>query len=195
MTHKALEIIRNEHAALSAMLRSILLLLAQHRRDGTLPDFAALRAMLFYVDEFPEKRHHRKESELLFPKLRARTPQHRDLLDHLDLDHTRGESRIRELEHALLAFEMMGESRRSEFEETAARYVDFYLGHMALEEREILPLAERSLTAADWKDLDDAFLANRDPLTGAQPEAEYAVLFTRIVNLLPSPVGLGPPAS
>ena len=94
MTHKALEIIRGEHAALSAMLRSILLLLAQHRRDGTLPDFAVLRAMLFYVDEFPEKRHHRKESELLFPKLRARTPQHRDLLDHLDLDHARGESRF-----------------------------------------------------------------------------------------------------
>ena len=195
MTHKALEIIRGEHAALSAMLRSILLLLAQHRRDGTMPDFAALRAMLFYVDEFPEKRHHRKETELLFPKLRARTPQHRDLLDHLDLDHARGESRIRELEHALLAFEMMGESRRSEFEETAARYVDFYLGHMALEEREILPLAEQSLTAADWKDLDDAFLANRDPLTGAQPEAEYAALFTRIVNTVPGPVGLGPASS
>jgi hemerythrin-like domain-containing protein len=195
MTHKALEIIRGEHAALSAMLRSILLLLAQHRRDGTMPDFAALRAMLFYVDEFPEKRHHRKETELLFPKLRARTPQHRDLLDHLDLDHARGESRIRELEHALLAFEIMGESRRSEFEETAARYVDFYLGHMALEEREILPLAEQSLTAADWKDLDDAFLANRDPLTGAQPEAEYAALFTRIVNTVPGPVGLGPTSS
>src|SRR5262245_51750375 len=107
MTHKAIEIIRGEHAALAAMLRSILLLLAQHRRDGTLPDFAVLRAMLFYVDEFPEKRHHRKESELLFPKLRARTPLQRELLDHLDLDHARGEVRIRDLEHALLAFEMM----------------------------------------------------------------------------------------
>ncbi len=66
---------------------------------------------------------------------------------------------------------------------------------MALEEREILPLAEQSLTAADWKDLDDAFLANRDPLTGAQPEAEYAALFTRIVNTVPGPVGLGPASS
>ena len=194
MTHKAIEIIRDEHAALSAMLRSILLLLAQHRSDGTLPDFTALRAMLFYVDEFPEKRHHRKESELLFPKLRARTPLHRDVLDRLDLDHARGEARVRELEHALLAFEMIGESRRGEFEEAAKRYVNFYLEHMALEEREILPLAERSLTAADWKDLDDAFLANRDPLTGAQPEAEYATLFTRIVNLVPAPLGLGPAA-
>ena len=193
MRHTTVDIIRAEHAALSAMLRSIPLLLAQHRRALTMPDFAALRAMVFYVDEFPEKRHHKKESELLFPKLRARTPQHRDLLDHLDLDHSRGEARIRELEHALLGFEIMGEARRAGFEDIATRYVDFYLGHMAIEEREVLPLAEKFLTAADWKELDEAFLENRDGLAGAQADDEYTALFSRIVRLAPAPVGLGPP--
>ena len=51
MTHATLSIIRHEHRALSAMLSSILLLLRDHRRHGTLPDFGALRAMLFYVDD------------------------------------------------------------------------------------------------------------------------------------------------
>ena len=211
MTHATLSIIRDEHAALAAMLRSIVLLLAQHRRQGTLPDFAALRAMLFYVDEFPEKRHHRKESELLFPKLRARTPLARDLLDHLDGEHSQGERRIRDLEHALLAFEIMGEPRRTAFEQKAQRYVDFYLAHIAMEEQQILPLAKRVLTAADWAELDDAFSANRDPLTGREtarppegftpecaarrhpedPESDYRALFSRIVNLVPAPIGLG----
>jgi hemerythrin-like domain-containing protein len=192
MTHATTRIIREEHAALSAMLQSILLLLAQHRRQGTLPDFAALRAMIFYVDEFPEKRHHRKESELLFPKLRARTPLSRELLDRLDEDHARGERNIRALEHALLGFEMVGEPRRLAFEQAAQRYVDFYLSHMAVEEQQILPLAERVLTAQDWADLDEAFLQNRDPLTGHEPEADYRALFTRIVNLVAAPIGLGP---
>ncbi len=192
MGHATTRIILEEHAALSAMLRSIVLLLAKHRQQATLPDFAHLRAMLFYVDEFPEQRHHRKESELLFPKLRARTPMSRDLLDHLDEDHARGERSIRELEHALLGFEMMGEPRREAFEHAAQRYVDFYLAHMAMEEKEILPLAERVLTDDDWAQLDEAFCANRDPLTGHEPEAQYRALFTRIVNLLPAPIGLGP---
>ena len=191
MSHAALRIIHDEHAALSAMLRSIVLLLGQHRRNGTLPDFAALRAMLFYVDEFPEQRHHRKESELLFPKLRARTAEAGAVLDRLDEDHARGESAIRELEHALLAFEMMGESRRADFEEAAQRYVDFYGQHMALEEGQILPLAEQVLTAQDWAELDAAFAANRDPLTGHEPEDDYRALFSRIVNSLPAPLGLG----
>ena len=191
MSHATVRIIREEHAALAAMLRSILLLLDQHRRDRTQPDFRALRAMLFYVDEFPEQRHHRKESELLFPKLRARTPLSRDMLDRLDAEHARGEHMIRELEHALLAFEMLGEPRRAAFEELARRYVDFYFSHMGLEEREILPLAERVLTREDWMELDEAFEANRDPLTGHAPEPDYEALFTQIVSVVPAPIGLG----
>jgi hemerythrin-like domain-containing protein len=193
MKPNAVRIIRDEHQALAAMLNSLLLMLAQDRRDKRLPDFASLRAMLFYLDEFPEQRHHRKETELLFPKLRARTPLARELLDRLDQDHQRGEARIRELEHRLLGFEMMGESRRAAFEDAAERYVDFYLTHMALEERDVLPLAERVLTEDDWADIDAAFRANRDPLTGCQPEAEYEQLFTRIVSLVPAPLGLGQP--
>jgi hemerythrin-like domain-containing protein len=191
MSHAALKIIRSEHAALSAMLRSLILLLAQHRKGSTLPDFKALRAMIFYLDEFPEKRHHRKESELLFPKLRARTPLSRSLLDHLEGDHAAGERNIRDLEHALLGFEMLGEPRREAFERAAARYVDFYLAHMSLEEREILPLAEKVLTPQDWAELDAAFLANEDPLAGAPAQPDYTALFTRIVNLVPAPIGLG----
>lgn len=170
MTHLTTRTIRQEHAELTAIFRSILLLVSQHREQGTLPDFEALRAMLFYIDEFSEQHHHRRESELLFPKLRARAPLSRELFDRLDHDHARGERRIRDLERALLGFEMMGEPRRGAFEQAVERYVDFYLAHMALEEQELLPLAERVLTEADWGQLDAAFTDSRDPLTGHQGE-------------------------
>ncbi len=192
MPNPALATIRDEHNALSAMLRSLRMLLAEHRRRGSLPDFSVLRAMLFYIDEFPEKLHHTKESELLFPKLRARCPEAAEVLDRLDRDHARGEHSIRELEHQLLAFEVMGESRREAFERSVDQYVDFYLSHMALEEAEVLPLAQRVLSADDWAELDAAFLANRDPLTGHEPDDAYRPLFRKIVMTAPAPIGLGP---
>ncbi|MCY1250355.1 hypothetical protein D9M72_639850 [compost metagenome] len=86
---------------------------------------------------------------------------------------------------------MLGESRREAFEKTVEGYVDFYLNHMASEEREILPLAERVLSANDWQDLDEAFAQNRDPMTGHVPDFEYNALFTRIVNMAPAPIGWG----
>ena len=184
--YSTISILRSEHTALVTLLRTATSLVAKAREQGGLPDFAILRAMLFYIAEFPEHHHHRKESELLFPKLRARTPLARSLLDHLDDDHARGEGRVRELEHALTAFEVLGQSRRAAFEKALGRYVDFYLVHMSLEEREIFPLAERVLHARDWEELDREFTASRDPLTGADPQAEYVELFARMRQHLPA---------
>jgi len=180
MRHHALDVIRDEHQALAA------------RREKQLPPFDVLRAMMFYIDEFPERLHHTKESELLFPKLRERAPEMGEVLDRLDRDHATGERAIRDLEHALLAFEVMGESRREAFEQATERYINAYLDHMAREETDVLPAAKRLLTEADWTELDAAFAANKDPLTGHEPEDDYRALFSRIVNALPAPLGLGP---
>ena len=172
--YSTIRILRSEHTALVTLLRTATSLVVEAREQARMPDFALLRAMLFYIAEFPERHHHRKESELLFSRLRARTPLARALLDHLDDDHARGEARSRELEHALTAFELLGESRRAAFEAALERHVDFCLVHMALEEREIFPLAERVLQARDWEELDADFAVGPDPSTGADPQAEYA---------------------
>jgi hemerythrin-like domain-containing protein len=189
----ALEIIRAEHQALSAMLRSMQMRVAQHRRQRTRPPFDVLRAMLFYVDEFPERLHHTKESRPLFARLRARCPELAGVLDRLDADHAQGEQAIRTLEHALLAYEVMGDARRVAFEQALQRYVDFYLSRMAVEENDVLPAAERVLTGEDRLVLDAAFATNRDPLTGHAVDDVYRPLFSRIVMSAPAPIGLGPP--
>ncbi len=185
-----LKILRDEHAALASMLRTLPLLVAA-TKDGRAPDFALLRDMVFYVADFPERQHHRKESELLFPKLRARAPWARDLLDRLEEEHARSEFWIHTLEHALTAWEVIGEARRAAFETAVQRYTEFYLEHMALEEREIMPLALQVLTQADWNELDDALAPEPDPLTGLESEAAYRALFDRIVFTVPPPLGLG----
>ena len=191
MRHLALDVIHDEHQALAAMLRSMSLLVAQAQRERHAPDFGVLRAMLFYVDEFPERLHHPKESELLFPRVRQRCPQLAATLDRLDADHARGEAAIRTLEHALLAYEVLGETRRPDFVEAMERYVGGYLAHMAVEENEILPAARANLTDADWAVLDSAFASNRDPLTGHDADEVFRPLFSKIVMTAPAPVGLG----
>ena len=174
------------------MLRSLSMMLAHARRHGALPDFDVLRAMLFYIDEFPERLHHAKESELLFPRLRQKAPEVGPVLDRLDREHAAGETMIRDLGHALLAFEMLGRSRWAAFEDRLELYVNFYLAHMSTEEREVLPLAQTRLDAQDWAELDAAYSAHCDPLTGHDPGDDYREVFQRIVDKAPAPIGLGP---
>lgn len=192
MSHESIRIIHDEHAALTAMLHSLRMMLK--RGPGKEPEsfFDVLRAMLFYIDEFPEQLHHTKETELLFPPLLKRAPHLREAIEQLDKDHAHGESSVREIQHLLLAWELLGESRRAAFEQATARYLDFYLEHMRMEETVIMPEAEKVLTEADWEALDAAFSTNRDPLTGKYPhDRVYDRLFTRIVMRAPAPIGLG----
>jgi hemerythrin-like domain-containing protein len=196
MTHPALRVIRDEHATLAAMLQSLM----QMVRRGPDPDgsgqhelyFDVLRAMLFYIDEFPERHHHPKESDLLFPRVARVAPRLMPVIDQLERDHHSGEHRVREIMHLLMAWEYLGDTRRAAFETAVTAYVDFYLHHMRLEETEILPAAEAHLSEADWQALDAAFARNRDPLNTQVPrDPAFERLFSLIVSRAPSPVGLG----
>lgn len=192
MTHQSIRIIHEEHMSLAAMLRSLGMMIDRGPSEESEVFFDVVRAMLFYIDEFPEKLHHPKESDLLFPKVVRLAPETYDTVVQLEKDHANGESSVRELQHLLLAWELLGESRRAVFDQAVKRYIEFYLEHMRLEEHVILPAAKKVLGDEDWKELDAAFATNCDPLTGKYPrDATYDKLFTRIVTRAPSPIGLG----
>ena len=192
MAQESLQIIHDEHNALSAMLRSIGMMVERGPGSKQENFFDVLRTMLFYIDEFPERLHHPKESELLFPRVARLAPEAAQAIAQLDRDHAKGEAAVRELQHLLLAWELLGDSRRSAFEVAVKRYLAFYLEHMRLEESVVLPAAQRLLSDADWVELDAAFAANCDPLTGKTPtDPAYERLFTRIVSRAPAPIGLG----
>lgn len=192
MKHPSMQIIFEEHSALSAMLRSLSLMVKRGPEPNRSKYFDVLRAMLFYIDEFPERLHHPKESELLFPPVLKRCPELASVVDHLEKDHVREEQQVRELQHLLLAWELLGDSRRNAFEKAIQEFMQFYLEHMRLEESVILPQAQKSLSAEEWKALDDAFATNCDPLTGKYPPGQdYKGLFSRITENAPAPIGLG----
>jgi hemerythrin-like domain-containing protein len=192
MKHRSLEIIRDEHSSLAAMLQSMRMLVDRGPGQDARQFFDVLRAMLFYIDEFPEKRHHPKETELLFPRVAKAAPQVGLAVARLDRDHEYTEKAVRDIQHLLLAWELLGDTRRQAFQDGFTRYVNLYLAHMQLEEQEILPAAEKHLSEADWQALDAAFEQNCDPLTGRyKPDPVYEQLFSRIVRSAPAPIGLG----
>ena len=192
MPHLTLQIIRDEHAAVAAVLRSLTMMIQRGPEEEPERFFDVLRAMLFYIDEFPERLHHPNESNLLFPRLARAAPELMPVISRLETDHISGEGRVRELQHLLLAWELMGDARRPAFTEAAQAYVTFYLAHMRTEETELLPVAARVLDDSDWVLLDAAFERSHDPLAkGGTYDPCYDRLFTRILTRAPAPIGVG----
>lgn len=189
---KAIGILKSEHRSLSAVLHG-LNELARMAQDATVrPQFQVLRTMLRYIDEYPERLHHPKEDTYLFEALAARSPEARPIIDGLQKEHQEGARRVRELERALLFFEEGWPAGAREFQQACERYARFHWDHMRREEQELMPLAEKALTAEDWKKIDEAFAANEDPIAGLR-EKDFQQLFSKIAQLAPAPIGLGEP--
>lgn len=187
----AIGIIRGEHRGLAAVLSCLDGALREVERGAQEPDFELFRLILSYIDSFLDRYHHPKEDEYLFRRLRARDPDAAALLDDLEHEHEHVGPELTKLKDALDAYEREGASRLADFRAAVDRYNAFEWEHMRKEEEEIIPLAREKLADEDWAEIDDAFLANDDPLFGDKPREEFRKLFSNIVRLAPPPHGYG----
>jgi len=187
--NKTLSILHDEHRSISAVLHGLKELACMAQDSRVHPAFETFRAMIRYIDQFPEQFHHPKEDEYLFPALIERAPQAEALVLELRHEHEEGARLVREVERAVMLFEERWPAGAREFQVAVDDYAAFHWNHMRKEEQELLPLAERYLSAEDWRRIEEAFASNNDPIAGVR-EKDFATLFTRIVTLAPQPVGL-----
>jgi len=190
----AVRTILDEHRSLAAVLHGMLYLVHDIRDARSKPNFEVLGAMIYYIDAFPERYHHPKEDRYLFRALRRRRPEAAPLLDGLEVEHRAGAEKIRMLEQALARYQQGGPAEFSNFLAAVEAYADFHWEHMRVEEKQVLPLAQQYLTEDDWKTIDEAFAGHADTMLGAESGRQFDALFTRIVNLAPPPIGVGPEA-
>jgi len=189
---ESIGILKSEHRSMSAVLLGLKHLAEIAQDPKVKPEFAVFRSMLRYIDEYPERLHHPKEDEHLFACLVRRSAESKDLIGKLKAEHLHGAKLIRELERRLMLFEEQWPQGAAEFLGAVDAYADFHWKHMRKEDTELLPLAEKHLTADDWRAIDRAFGANQDPIAQIE-ERDFQRLFSRIASLAPAPVGLGDP--
>lgn len=191
---EVIRIIIDEHQSLAGILHAIRHMIREFGQGTLQPDFGLLKAMVEYLEAYPEKRHHPKEDRYLFALLRRRTGEGSEAMARLEQEHAHADARIAELRRALAAYAAGDAGGYDGFARAFEAYADFYRSHMLIEEREILPLIRQHFTAADWQAAEAGFATLADPpreghLPGSQEDFRH--LFSRLVSAAPPPVGLG----
>jgi hemerythrin-like domain-containing protein len=189
---QAIRIIEDDHRALAAVLHGMRYLVREIAERGAAPRFDVLGAMIYYIDAFPERVHHPRESEYLFRFLRARCKAAAPFLDVLEDEHRAGAEYVRGLGQALARYQGGGPSEFPAFAAAVESFAAFELEHMRREERDIMPLAKAHLLPSDWEIIDAAFAGGAVPIFNPKTTDEYTKLFDRIVMLAPPPIGVGP---
>lgn len=189
---KALNIIKDEHRSLAAVLHGFIYLIGEIEAGRMKPDFRLLRAMLHYLEAFPEALHHPKEDGFLHPHLRNRSAEAARILEFVEEEHRQSRWQSQALSGFLDEYEREGAVAFTNFAQAVKTYAEAQWRHIEREEQLVLPLAVRVLTPEDWDEIGAAFGAHHDPLGGIDVNKEFRHLFREIANLAPPPIGVGP---
>ncbi len=157
-----IEFLRREH-------RNIEKLLAVLERELSIfdraeqPDYEIIWAVISYFQVYPDVYHHPQE-DAVFQKLKTRDPVAAAKVGDLAAEHKEGAQRLRRvaqvLENVLKDQEVLRQT-------VAAIVRDFIVQerrHMAMEEREFFPSAEKALLAQDWAEIARGLTDRKDPL-------------------------------
>jgi hemerythrin-like domain-containing protein len=183
--------LRSEHRSLAAVIHAMKALSEDARSGRREPDFGLLWKMIHYVEAYPDAVHHPNEDTYLFARLRERSPDAIPLLDELQQQHKDGEAKLAAIRLALGRYEAGVSGASAALATAVDSFAEFYWRHMAMEEHELLPLADVSLTEADWQWIAAGFAGNSDPLHEGSDSSGLRGLLEEIVERAPAPLGHG----
>jgi hemerythrin-like domain-containing protein len=163
-----------EHANFSRLLNVLEQQLAVFHA-GERPNYELMLDIVNYLRHYPDRFHHARE-DVAFARLAEHDPAMQVKINRLLQEHRV----IAKAGDELLALlnEVADEAiiSRAEVEAAAATYLVYYRHHLATEERDIMPRADKLLTPEDWAAVVAAVPAGRDPLFGDASEERYREL-------------------
>lgn len=179
----------DEHRTLRTVLQILQRLLHEISQFGMTPDFSLLSAILYYIDDFPERVHHPKEDRHLFPVLRRRTARFDGVIARLRTDHARIPQMFARIQRDFVHYQAGAPQGLARLCANVGTYAELLEEHMRTEE-ELLHDARAELTEEDWEQLARAVRGHGDPLRDDPTRQEFRVLRARILNLLPTKMRL-----
>ena len=155
---------------------------AFHADDG--PNYELMLDVVSYLRYYPDRLHHPRE-DVAFARLAERDPRLKPLVDQAQQEHRVIAAGGTELLAYLQQVVDDVVIERARVEAAAATYLVYYRRHLALEDRDLVPRAEKLLTPQDWEAVVAAVPAGADPLFGENFEPRYRELRRQIALATP----------
>lgn len=166
--------LQEDHVNIARLLEVLEHQLALFAEDGDV-DYEVMEGVLEYMRRYPDLMHHPREDRVML-QLQKRDPKAAEEAGDLASEHVRLKGVTERFATALDNVLAEQEVSREAFTALGRDYVDQQRTHMQKENERFFRIAERTLTEADWAEVDADLAQTSDPLFGPQVAEEYELL-------------------
>lgn len=149
---------------------------------GERPDYEVIRSIISYFEVYTEIYHHPQE-DLVFAKLTMRDPATAKGIGNLAREHRKGTERLRRAAEAIDLVLLDEEVPREKVSEVVRGFIAHELRHIAMEELQFFPAAQKALKSQDWRDIAAAVDRRNDPLFSDVTEDRFSRVREYILRL------------
>lgn len=175
-----LKIIHNDHANMSLLLKLLRKKIRLLEEDKKI-DYRVIKSIITYLRHYADQFHHPLE-DLIYEYYISYRVVPEAIATRLSTEHQTIKKVTIELDELLDIILLDAIVSKDVFIEKLRHFVDLQSAHLAYEEKEILPLIAESLSADDWKNIEQQWQHNEysDPLFGDNVSEQYAALSSYI---------------
>ena len=151
--------------------------------SGERPDYEVIGAVIAYFQVYPDTYHHPQE-DMVFAKLKARDPKAAANIGDLAAEHRSGAERLRRVLQAVDSVLMDQEVLRHTVDDIIRDFITHARCHIAKEERDFFPAADKALQPQDWAEIASSRSAGqKDPLFSEIAEERFDTVRRHILQL------------
>jgi len=169
-----------EHVNFATLLDLLEVQLDRFHR-GEAPDYELMLDIMFYMTHYPDVLHHPRE-DLAFATIAERDAAARPIVEALTAQHSLLKREGNALVIALDDIVNGSITTREHVEVPGRSYIAAFRRHMNTEDTQILPLATKLLSRADWTAIEAAVRQFEDPVFGKARDERYAALRRQITR-------------
>jgi hemerythrin-like domain-containing protein len=171
---RAIEIMHDRQRAMSSTLLAMRTIARRSLKADTPPDFAQLRRLLRYIEQFPQKLHQPAEEKHLFPAILRRDAGAERAVKRARRDHAACQGYLDRLRAAFTYWENGDPKAGPQVAVLADDYARFARLHARIEARDLLSVALKVLAEKDWRAVEQAYGAVDDPLARSRSRTDCA---------------------
>jgi hemerythrin-like domain-containing protein len=177
-----IDLLRQEHRNIEKLLLVLEQELSIFDR-GERPDYEVIWAVIAYFQVYPDAHHHPQE-DIIFEKLKARDPGAAANIGDLAAEHRMGAERLRRVAQAVESVLMDREVPRHIVDDIIRDFIVHARRHIAMEERDFFPAADKALQAEDWAEIASSrATGQKDPLFSETAEERFDAVRRHILQL------------
>ena len=127
--------------------------------------------------------YHHPQEDLVFAKLKSRSPIAAAKVGDLDGEHHKGAERLRRVSQAVNNVLAETEVLRQVVVNIVRDFIAHERHHMMMEDRDFFPAALKALKPQDWTEIASAVTGHKDPLFSDVTEERFDALRAHILQL------------